>query len=164
MIEAERLRIYLASSQRGAVRVGLALDKGPGSLSYFRTIFPDSILVEDEKMNYPLIAAVESALSGRPLSKGIKLYIKHTPFQMKAWEGISKIPFGKTMTYGEVAAMIGCPGGARAVGQAMGRNPLPLIFPCHRVVAAYGLGGFSGGLELKRYILNRERNLRQQPL
>jgi len=159
MIEADRLQIYLASSQRGAVRVGLFLDKGPDCISYFKRTYPDNALVEDKEMNYPLLVAVESALAGGPVSKGIRLDIKHTPFQMKAWQGIRAIPFGETKTYGEVADMAGCPGGARAIGQAMHRNPLPLIFPCHRVVTAKGLGGFGGGLELKKYLLNREKPL-----
>jgi methylated-DNA-[protein]-cysteine S-methyltransferase len=156
MIESDRLRIYLASSERGAVSVGLLLDRGPDSLTYFNDIFPDSILIEDKKMNSSLLEAVESALEGKNLSDELKLDIKHTPFQMKVWKGIMNIPRGETMTYGDVAALVGCPGGARAIGQAMHKNPLPLVFPCHRVVAAGGLGGFSSGLELKKYLLTRE--------
>jgi O-6-methylguanine DNA methyltransferase len=159
MIEADSLRIYLASSEKGAVSVGLCLDKGPDCPAYFKKIFPEDILLEDKKMNYPLIEAVKAALEGKQSSNKVKLDIKHTAFQMKVWKGITKIPFGKTMTYGEVAVMTGCPGGSRAIGQTMARNPLPLIFPCHRVTAAGGLGGFSGGLELKRYLLNREKAL-----
>lgn len=156
MIEADRLRIYLASSEKGAVRVGLLLDKGPDSIIYFKKVFPDAILIEDRALNYPLIEAVNAALAGKRPPDGFKADVNHTPFQMKAWKTIRKIPFGETRTYGEVAAMAGCPKGARAIGQAMHINPLPLIFPCHRVVAANGLGGFGGGLELKRYLLNRE--------
>jgi O-6-methylguanine DNA methyltransferase len=141
------------------MRVGLLLDRGPDSLAYFKKVFPDAVLIEDEGLNYPLIEAVNVALAGKQFSDGIKLHIRHTPFQIKVWKGITKIPFGATMTYGDVAAMAGCPKGARAIGQAMHRNPLPLIFPCHRVVAANGLGGFSGGLELKRYLLNRENKM-----
>jgi O-6-methylguanine DNA methyltransferase len=159
MIESDRLRIYLASSERGAVSVGLLLDRGPDSLAYFNDIFPDSILIEDKKMNSSLLKAVESALEGKILSEELKLDIRHTPFQMNVWKGIMKIPFGETRTYGEVAVMAGCPGGARAIGQAMHKNPLPLVFPCHRVVAAGGLGGFSSGLELKKYLLNRENTM-----
>lgn len=156
IIEADRLRIYLASSEKGAMRVGLLLDKGPYSLDYFKKVFPDAILIEDRELNYPLIEAVNTALVGKKPPEGLKTDINHTPFQMKAWKAIRKIPFGETRTYREVAIMAGCPKGARAIGQAMHRNPLPLIFPCHRVVAANGLGGFSGGLELKRYLLNKE--------
>ena len=65
-------------------------------------------------------------------------------------------PYGHVVTYGELARRSGCPGGARAVGQAMARNPLPLVVPCHRVVAADGLGGYGGGLPLKRRLLALE--------
>jgi methylated-DNA-[protein]-cysteine S-methyltransferase len=65
-------------------------------------------------------------------------------------------PYGHVVTYGELARRSGCPGGARAVGQAMARNPLPLVVPCHRVVAAAGLGGYGGGLPLKRWLLALE--------
>ncbi len=158
MIEADRLHIYLASSEKGAVSVGLLLDKGPDSIRYFQKKFPAARLVEDEGWNRPLIAAVREALEGKKITQ-LKLDIKHTPFQMKVWKEIQKIPSGRTMPYGKVAIMAGCPGGARAIGQAMHRNPLPLIFPCHRVVAANGPGGFSGGLELKKYLLSRENKM-----
>lgn len=158
-IKTDRLHIYLASSEKGALRVGLLLDKGPDCLVYFKEVFPGRGLFKGEKCNYPLIEAVEASLAGRQVSDGLELDIKHTHFQMKVWKNIRKIPFGEKMTYGEVAAMIGCPKAARAVGQAMASNPLPLIFPCHRVVAAGGLGGFSGGLELKNYLLKREKTL-----
>jgi len=65
-------------------------------------------------------------------------------------------PYGHVVTYGELARRSGCPGGARAVGQVMARNPLPLVVPCHRVVAAGGLGGYGGGLPLKRWLLALE--------
>ena len=65
-------------------------------------------------------------------------------------------PYGHVVTYGELARRSGCPGGARAVGRAMARNPLPLVVPCHRVVAAGGLGGYGGGLPLKRWLLALE--------
>lgn len=79
-----------------------------------------------------------------------------TPFQRAVLEAIFRIPAGETMTYGEVAAAAGKPGAARAVGNVMAMNPVPLILPCHRVVAADGLGGFTGGLEIKRKLLRLE--------
>jgi methylated-DNA-[protein]-cysteine S-methyltransferase len=71
---------------------------------------------------------------------------------------IAEIPFGSVRTYGDIAKLIDRPGCARAVGQVMHRNPLPVIFPCHRVVASNGLGGFNGGLKLKRFLLEKEGN------
>lgn len=83
-----------------------------------------------------------------------------TPWQKKVWEALRRIPFGETRSYAQVADMIGRPGAARAVGGANGCNRVPLIVPCHRVIAADGsLGGFSGGLHLKEKLLEHERQI-----
>ena len=79
-----------------------------------------------------------------------------TEFQRAVWEGVSRIPKGKTLTYGELAADAGHPGAARAVGQAVGSNPIPLLIPCHRVVASNGIGGFGGDVRLKKRLLAAE--------
>lgn len=80
-----------------------------------------------------------------------------TSFQREVWQTTRLIPYGETRSYLWVAEQIKKPGAARAVGQALGRNPLPIIIPCHRVVASDGrLGGFSGGLEMKRHLLRLE--------
>ena len=83
-----------------------------------------------------------------------------TEFMKKVWRVLRRIPYGEVLTYGEVAEEAGSPRSARAVGGAVGRNPLLLIVPCHRVVARDGLGGFSseGGLDLKRKLLEIEKN------
>jgi methylated-DNA-[protein]-cysteine S-methyltransferase len=84
------------------------------------------------------------------------------PFHEKVLAAARRIPYGRTATYGELAARAGSPRAARAVGQAMARNPVPLIIPCHRVVASGGgLGGFGGGLDLKRRLLDLEARARQ---
>jgi methylated-DNA-[protein]-cysteine S-methyltransferase len=78
-------------------------------------------------------------------------------FHAKVLRALARVPYGRTVTYGELAARVGRPHGARAVGQAMARNPVPLVIPCHRVVACGGgLGGYGGGLDLKRRLLDLE--------
>ena len=80
-----------------------------------------------------------------------------TPFQLEVWKALGDIPFGQTRTYGEIAAAIGRPGAARAVGMANHRHPLPILIPCHRVVGADGaLTGYAGGIEMKRALLALE--------
>ena len=80
-----------------------------------------------------------------------------TPFQRDVWRTLSEIPRGETRSYAWVAQRIGRPRAARAVGQAVGANPLPLVVPCHRVVASDGgLGGYGGGLEMKERLLKLE--------
>ena len=80
-----------------------------------------------------------------------------TPFQLEVLDALATIPYGETRSYGEIATQIGRPGAVRAVGAANGRNPLPIVLPCHRVIGADGsLTGFGGGLETKRYLLDLE--------
>ncbi|MDA8290474.1 MAG: methylated-DNA--[protein]-cysteine S-methyltransferase [Actinomycetota bacterium] len=81
-----------------------------------------------------------------------------TTFQLSVWDELTRIPYGSTVTYGELARRVGRPRGPRAVGQANGRNPVPIVVPCHRVVAANGIGGYSGGLDTKRLLLALERS------
>jgi len=84
-----------------------------------------------------------------------------TPFQKQVWEITRLIPFGETRSYSWVAKKVGKPAAVRAVGQALGKNPLPIIVPCHRVIASDGkLCGFGGGLEMKRDLLRLEGSIR----
>jgi len=80
-----------------------------------------------------------------------------TEFQQSVWRAMTKIPLGQTSSYGELASVIGKPKAVRAVGGACGANPIPVLVPCHRVLAAHHrIGGFSGGLDRKRELLKRE--------
>ncbi len=84
-----------------------------------------------------------------------------TPFQRSVWLALADIPYGETTTYGEHARRLGRPAAVRAVGAANGRNPLPVVLPCHRVIGASGaLTGFGGGLPTKRALLDLERGVR----
>jgi methylated-DNA-[protein]-cysteine S-methyltransferase len=81
-----------------------------------------------------------------------------TDFQLRVWNALREIPFGAVRNYGDIARAIGQPGAARAVGQANGCNPLPIVIPCHRVIASDGtIGGYSGGLAIKHRLLALER-------
>ena len=83
-----------------------------------------------------------------------------TPFQLAVWQALAGIPYGSTQSYGELAQRIGQPQAMRAVGAANGRNPLPIVLPCHRVIGANGsLTGFGGGLPVKQYLLAMERRV-----
>ena len=84
---------------------------------------------------------------------------KGTPFDHKVWRSIETIAFGESRSYRQIAAETQNPGASRAVGRACGRNPVPILIPCHRVVASGGkLGGFGGGLEIKRALLDLEKS------
>lgn len=101
---------------------------------------------------------LDAWFSGRLREFSLPLVEPRTAFERRVREAMLRIPYGATASYGELAAAIGSPGAARAVGTACARNPLPIIVPCHRVVAAGGrIGGFLGGIEMKRWLLDFER-------
>lgn len=87
----------------------------------------------------------------------LQIDLQGTDFQKAVWREISKIPYGEVKTYGEIAKLIGKPKAARAVGQALNKNPIPIIIPCHRVIGSKGdLVGFGGGIEIKKFLLRHE--------
>lgn len=95
--------------------------------------------------------------AGRRDAFDLPMALDVTRFQTKVLRAVGRIPYGQTRSYGEIARAAGQPRAARAVGQAVGANPLPLLIPCHRVLAAQGrLGGFGGGLVWKRFLLRLE--------
>jgi O-6-methylguanine DNA methyltransferase len=101
--------------------------------------------------------ALKAILAGREPKEFPPLDLTGTDFQKSVWSAMRKISPGKTKSYGEIAAAIGNPKAVRAVGGACGANPVPVLVPCHRVLAAnQKLGGFSSGLEWKRNLLKRE--------
>jgi methylated-DNA-[protein]-cysteine S-methyltransferase len=110
----------------------------------------------------PVIGKVVQELSaffaGTPTDfRDLPLDLKGTPFQLRVWQELRRIPWGGTISYRELARRTGSPGACRAAGQANAANPIPIIIPCHRVISADGgLGGFSSGLWRKRWLLKHE--------
>ena len=85
-----------------------------------------------------------------------------TAFQQRVWRELLNVKYGETRSYGDIARLIGAPAAVRAVGTANGRNPIPIVIPCHRIIGANGkLTGFGGGLPLKKFLLNLERSQRE---
>ena len=115
--------------------------------------------VEDK--NNPVLLETEQQLNdyfaGKRKKFSIKFDFAGTDFQKKVWETLAAIPFGETPSYGEIATRIGRPDAARAVGAAIGRNPISIAVPCHRVIGSNGkLTGFAGGLHTKASLLSLE--------
>ncbi len=141
--------ILLCANDRGLTR--LVLDAGAQ---------PE--LEEGRRDDEALLAARDQLLAyleGRRRRFSLTLSPGGSDFQREVWSALLRIPWGETRTYGELARRLGREGAARAIGTANGANPLPLLIPCHRVVAASGLGGYSGGLALKRWLLELEGSL-----
>ena len=115
-----------------------------------------------EAPGHPVLVEAERQLqeyfAGNRRSFDLKADVVGTPFQRAVWGALMTIPFGETRSYSEIAAQVGKPAAARAVGAANGRNPLSIVAPCHRVIgAAGGLTGFAGGLDVKARLLAFER-------
>lgn len=124
---------------------------------------PNRVRLEEmiEDTNDPVILEVENQLKEYFLNKRtifhLPLMAHGTPFQQEVWKLLNEIPFGKTLTYKEIAIKLNNPKAVRAVGGAIGRNPISIIIPCHRVVGSNkSLTGFAGGLNRKQILLNLE--------
>lgn len=97
-------------------------------------------------------------LEGERQTFDLPLLASGTQFQKKVWQQLCEIPYGEVCSYGDVANHIGCPGGSRAVGQACNKNPIMIFIPCHRVIgASRKLVGFGGGLDMKKKLLDLEK-------
>lgn len=100
---------------------------------------------------------LEAYFEGGLFEFDVPLSLTGTPFQRRVWEELRRIPYGTTISYGELARRVGNPAASRAVGSANGKNPISIIVPCHRVIASDGsLGGFGGGLDRKEWLLSLE--------
>ncbi len=121
---------------------------------------PTWVRATDPLASAPLAAArvqLEEYFAGMRQHFDLPLHPVGTPFQLQVWHELGRIPYGVTISYGELARRIEKPLAVRAVGAANGRNPLPIVLPCHRVIGADGsLTGFGGGLPTKHYLLTME--------
>ena len=119
----------MASTDKGANRIGMTMGKHPAPTDFFKEAFPDSELLENHEANQGLEQVLTGLFWNQNVPENPKLDVSCTPFQWSAMKAIAQIPFGETRTYAQVAVMLHKPKGARAVGGAMGRNPLPLLYP-----------------------------------
>jgi methylated-DNA-[protein]-cysteine S-methyltransferase len=148
--------LFIAASERGLCHV----DFGVGQADFLSGLDP---LARTEQ-NTPALARyaeqLQAYFAGERTGFDVELDLSQlTPFQLSVLQAARRIPAGSVWTYGQVARSIGKPKASRAVGQALGRNPVPIVIPCHRVVASDGsLGGYSGGggLDSKRWLLHLE--------
>ena len=154
------LTAYVASSNRGAVRVKIGFSRDQSFFTQLKSFLPKSELFEDRKHNEGLIKVIENYLRGDNQSIDLPWDINTSLFMYNVYRNACKIPYGETKIYKDIAFMVGTPKGARAVGQALKKNPLCILIPCHRVVAVNGLGGFNSGIDMKKYLLDLEQGQR----
>ena len=147
--------IFIISGKEGITNLIFGKERFIG----FKTNLDEKLLVEGGRAEESA-KELELYLDGR-----LKHFIRNpvallgTPFQVLVWKGLMQIPYGQVISYNELANRIGRPNSARAVGNAVGANPIPIIVPCHRVVSSRGLGGYSSGIEIKKKLLRLEGSI-----
>jgi O-6-methylguanine DNA methyltransferase len=158
VVETPLGNVRLAVTETGVTRIGLPRSSGAGFAGWLRTAFADAERVPWLPLVDKLSQELAEYFAGRRREFSVPLELRGSEFQRAVWREIGRIPYGETRTYSEVARGAGRPRAVRAAGTATGNNPVPILIPCHRVIAAHGrLGGFSGGLDAKRRLLALER-------
>jgi methylated-DNA-[protein]-cysteine S-methyltransferase len=149
-------KVFVASTEKGVCMVDF-LKSEKVFLKRLKERFPGMIIRGDQK-NRNVLSQLKKYLKGELQCFDCQLDFKGTPFQRKVWSALAKIPYGQTRSYKEIAEAIGHPKAFRAVGNANGKNFIPLIIPCHRVIEGNGgLGGFGHGVKVKKQLLDFEK-------
>ena len=144
----------------GEALTGLRFGEGETQATSSLPIFDEVTRWLDE---YFSSKRTENAIMGEKTDGRIAVKPKGTLFQQRVWQALLTIPYGETVSYGEIARMVGCKS-AQAVGQAVGANPIALLIPCHRVITAHGqIGGYEYGIEIKKRLLEVENILQRRP-
>jgi methylated-DNA-[protein]-cysteine S-methyltransferase len=149
------MRYAVANTPLGPVTVA-STPKGLAAIQFGGQTPEGGIL--DESANREILGQLEEYFQGKRVRFEVPLDLNGTAFQMAVWRELQNIPYGETRSYGEIAARIGKPGAARAVGMANHDNPIAVVIPCHRVIGRDGsLTGYAGGLHLKEELLSLEQ-------
>ncbi len=150
--------LRIASTAEGVAYLGLPRAGGRGFAGWLARSARGARHEQAYAPNRDAIRQVVEYLDGKRSDFELELDLRGTPFQLSVWNALREIPYGVTRSYADVARAVRNPNAVRAVGTANGANPVALIVPCHRVIAAGGkLGGYGGGLDLKRRLLAMEQ-------
>jgi O-6-methylguanine DNA methyltransferase len=147
----------IASTEAGLAYVELPHSSGRGMRDWMERYVPERRCVDEIGPNRAAIEQILEYLASERTHFDVPLDLRGTPFQRAVWDALLEIPYGESRSYAEVARAVGRPKAQRAVGSANNANPVSLIVPCHRVIAADGsLGGYGGGQKLKARLLAME--------
>ena len=151
--------LLVAATDRGICSVTLG-DRKENLTSGLHSEFPQAEISRDDDHLQSQVRTLLDCLRGQAPHVDLPLDVQGTAFQMRVWEELRRIPRGQTVSYGELASRIGKPTASRAVARACATNPVAIITPCHRVIRENGeLGGYRWGIERKRKILAREKEI-----
>lgn len=157
--------LRILSTPEGLAAVLFRKRSRRSSDSWVRRRFPGVEVVEAGNKHRVLDRQIREYFEGRRRVFALSLDLRGTDFQKKVWTAVARIPYGQTVSYGEIAHLVGKPKAVRAVGAANGANPISIIIPCHRVIGADGsLTGYGGGLKNKRWLLAHEGILHVGPV
>lgn len=157
LLQSEEWPLYIAATDEGLCFVGSVEADLEELKAWQQKKRPKATLVEDDLMLGRYVKELQQYFEGKKQCFELPIDLQGTSFQMKVWQALQAIPFGQASTYGEIALKIGQPTAVRAVGGAIGANPVAIVVPCHRVIGKSGsLTGFRGGLEMKKSLLMLE--------
>ena len=159
-VESPAGELAFAVDGEGAL-VFLRFEEGDGEIALEEELEDEGfVLLRDEGRTAGARKELREYYAGERREFGLPLALVGSEWQKAVWMELTRIPYGQTRSYGEIADLLDRPGAARAVGRANATNRLPLVVPCHRVIAADGsLGGFNGGLHIKERLLEHERRV-----
>lgn len=150
-------KMLIFFSSKGIVYLSVSNENEEDIVNFVKVKFGQASKVNSEE--YSFHEQIIEYLNGQRKSFSLPLDLRGTDFQKKVWNELIKIPYGETRTYKDIARSINVPQGYRAVGNALNKNPVLIVIPCHRVIGSDGkLTGFRGGLELKAKLLELERS------
>lgn len=156
-LENGQWKLYIAKTEKGLCYVSSPGEAFENFESQLGKRFPAAELSQNSQALEPYANELNNYFNGTKQSFSLPVDIKGTPFQEEVWQALKEIPYGRTMSYSEIAASINRPSAVRAVGTAIGANPLLITVPCHRVIGKNGaITGYRGGLELKQFLLELE--------
>lgn len=153
----EHWNLYVAATPKGLCYVGSQNKPFEEMADWVNRRYPGSLLVQDDEKLQPYAAELIEYFQGKRSAFTIPFDFIGTPFQLAVWNALCKIPYGRTQSYSDIANQIQKPASVRAVGAAIGANPILITVPCHRVIGKNGsLTGYRGGLDMKTKLLQLE--------
>jgi methylated-DNA-[protein]-cysteine S-methyltransferase len=158
LLTHEDWNLHIAATSAGLCYVGSQNQPMEELSGWVNSRYPASPLIQDDELLLPYKTELIEYLQGTRKAFTISFDFRGTPFQMAVWKELCDIPYGKTLSYSDIASQIHKPASARAVGTAIGANPILITVPCHRVIGKNGaLTGYRGGMAMKHKLLQLER-------